>query len=117
VPVRADYTEVYVHCFRLKGAPPEYHRAAVTFVNTANAPASLILTDDLAIYDRAQRNMKAAPGWVRFACGLGRDVPDNQGGQKGPGYSELAMRNQFATWLSYMDVPAGELPPIRAAAE
>ena len=60
--------------------------------------------------------MKAAPGWVRFACGLGRDVPDNQGGQKGPGYSELAMRNQFATWLSYMDVPVGELP-MRAAAE
>lgn len=117
VPVRADYTEVYVHCFRLKGAPPEYHRAAVTFVNTANAPASLILTDDLAIYDRAQRNMKAAPGWVRFACGQGRDVPDNRGGRKGPGYSELAMRNQFATWLDYMDTPEGDLPPLRAAAE
>jgi benzoate/toluate 1,2-dioxygenase subunit alpha len=108
VPVRADYTEVYVHCFRLKGAPPEYHRAAVTFVNTANSPASLILTDDLAIYDRAQRSMTAAPGWVRFGCGLGRDVPDNHGGMQGPGYSELAMRNQFATWLGYMtDRPEG----------
>jgi len=116
VPVRADYTEVYVHCFRLMGAPPEYHRAAVTFVNTANAPASLILTDDLAIYDRAQRSMKAAPGWVRFACGLGRDVPDNQGGMKGPGYSELAMRNQFATWLDYMREESGAIP-VRAAAE
>jgi len=103
VPVSADYTEVYVYCFRLKGAPPEYHRAAVTFVNTANSPASLILTDDLAIYDRAQRSMKEAPGWVRFGCGLGRDVPNNQGGMKGPCYSELAMRNQFATWLAYMD--------------
>ncbi|MGH7004522.1 MAG: aromatic ring-hydroxylating oxygenase subunit alpha [Alphaproteobacteria bacterium] len=111
VPVRADLTEVYVYCFRLKGAPPEYHRAAVTFVNAANAPASLILTDDLAIYERAQRSMTAAPGWVRFGCGLGRDAPDNQGGTKGPGYSELAMRNQFATWLAYMD----SRPEVRAA--
>lgn len=102
VPVRVDYTEVYVHCFRLKGAPPEYHRAAVTFVNAANAPASLILTDDLAIYDRAQRSMTEAPGWLRFGCGIGRDVPDNLGGMKGPGYSELAMRNQFATWRDYL---------------
>jgi phenylpropionate dioxygenase-like ring-hydroxylating dioxygenase large terminal subunit len=103
VPVRVDYTEVYVYCFRLKGAPVEFHRAAVTFVNAANSPASLILTDDLAIYDRAQAAMQAAPGWVRFGCGLGRDVPDNLGGLKGPGYSELAMRNQFATWRAYMN--------------
>ena len=102
VPVRADYTEVYVHCFRLKGAPPEYHRAAVTFVNAANSPASLILTDDLEIYTRAQQAMTEAPGWLRFGCGLGRDVPDNRGGMIGPGYSELAMRNQFATWRDYL---------------
>jgi hypothetical protein len=102
VPVRVDYTEVYVYCFRLKGAPPEYHRAAVTFVNAANSPASLILTDDLAIYERAQQAMSEAPGWIRFGCGLGRDVPDNHGGRQGPGYSELAMRNQFATWRAYL---------------
>jgi phenylpropionate dioxygenase-like ring-hydroxylating dioxygenase large terminal subunit len=107
VPVRADYTEVYVHCFRLKGAPSEYHRAAVTFVNAANAPASLILTDDLEIYARAQQAMTDAPGWLRFGCGIGRDVADNRGGMKGPGYSELAMRNQFATWGEYM---AGRMP-------
>jgi phenylpropionate dioxygenase-like ring-hydroxylating dioxygenase large terminal subunit len=107
VPVRADYTEVYVYCFRLKGAPPEYHRAAVTFVNAANSPASLILTDDLAIYERAQQAMSEAPGWIRFGCGFGRDVPDNHGGMQGPGYSELAMRNQFVTWRGYL---AGEMP-------
>ncbi len=107
VPVRVDYTEVYVYCFRLKGAPPEYHRAAVTFVNAANAPASLILSDDLEIYARGQRTMTEAPGWLRFGCGLGRDVADNRGGIKGPGYSELAMRNQFATWSRYL---AGPMP-------
>ena len=107
VPVRADYTEVYVYCFRLKGAPPEYHRAAVTFVNAANSPASLILTDDLEIYGRAQQSMTDAPGWLRFGCGLGRDAADNRGSMKGPGYSELAMRNQFATWGEYM---AGRMP-------
>ena len=107
VPVRVDYTEVYVYCFRLKGAPPEFHRAAVTFVNAANSPASLILTDDLAIYERAQQAMGEAPGWIRFGCGFGRDVPDNHGGMQGPGYSELAMRNQFATWRDYL---AGGMP-------
>jgi phenylpropionate dioxygenase-like ring-hydroxylating dioxygenase large terminal subunit len=107
VPVRVDYTEVYVYCFRLKGAPPEYHRAAVTFVNAANSPASLILTDDLEIYGRAQQAMTDAPGWLRFGCGIPRDVADNRGGMKGPGYSELAMRNQFATWRDYM---AGGMP-------
>jgi phenylpropionate dioxygenase-like ring-hydroxylating dioxygenase large terminal subunit len=107
VPVRVDYTEVYVYCFRLNGAPAEYHRAAVTFVNAANSPASLILTDDLAIYERAQRAMSEAPGWLRFGCGIPRDVADNRGGMKGPGYSELAMRNQFATWREYM---AGRMP-------
>ena len=107
VPVRVDYTEVYVYCFRLNGAPPEYLRAAVTFVNAANAPASLILTDDLEIYGRAQRAMTEAPGWLRFGCGIPRDVADNRGGMKGPGYSELAMRNQFATWRDYM---AGGMP-------
>ena len=107
VPVSVDLTEVYVYCFRLKGAPPEYHRAAVTFVNAANSPASLILTDDLEIYGRAQRAMTEAPGWLRLGCGLGRDVPDNRGGMMGPGYSELAMRNQFAAWRDYL---AGPLP-------
>lgn len=107
-PIAADLTEVYVYCFRLKGAPAAYHRAAVTFVNTANSPASLILTDDLAIYDRAQQAMAAAPGWVRLGCGLGRDVPDNRGGVMGPGYSEAAMRNQFATWAAYL--AGGKLP-------
>lgn len=111
VPVRVDYTEVYVYCFRLKGAPPEYLRAAVTFVNTANSPASLILTDDLAIYDRAQQAMTHAPGWLRFGCGLGRDVPDNSGGRHGPGYSELAMRHQFATWKQYLANGAAERAP------
>jgi hypothetical protein len=50
--------------------------------------------------------MTQAPGWLRFGCGLGRDVPDNRGGMQGPGYSELAMRNQFATWRSYLERPA-----------
>lgn len=101
-PVRADYTEIDVYCFRMKGAPPEYHRAAVTFVNAANAPASPILTDDLAIYERAQAAMTASPGWLWFGCGAGRDAPDNRGGLHGPGSSELAMRNQFRAWGDYL---------------
>ncbi|MGE0736856.1 MAG: aromatic ring-hydroxylating dioxygenase subunit alpha [Alphaproteobacteria bacterium] len=105
-PVSVDHTEILVYPFRLKGAPAEYHRASVTFTNAANAPASPILTDDLAIYERAQRQMRESPGWIRFANGLGRDAPDNRGGMHGPGYSELAMRNQFKAWAQYMGADA-----------
>ena len=101
-PVAPDLTEVTVWCFRLKGAPAEYHRAAVKFVNAANSPASLILTDDLSIYERMHVNMIARPGWIMLNNGYGRDVPDNTGGWHGSGYSEMPMRNQFATWRSYL---------------
>lgn len=101
-PISVDYTEVYVYCFHLKGAPREYHRAAATFVNAANSPASLILTDDLTIYERAQAAMRDAPRWFSFDSGKDRSAADNRGGLHGPGTSELAMRNQFAVWKAYL---------------
>jgi len=101
-PLAPGLTEVTVWCFRLKGAPPEYHRAAVKFVNAANSPASLILTDDLSIYERMQVNMLERPDWIMLNNGFGRDVPGNQGGWHGSGYSEMPMRNQFATWRAYL---------------
>jgi phenylpropionate dioxygenase-like ring-hydroxylating dioxygenase large terminal subunit len=124
-PIRADLTELVVYSLRLKGAPESYHRASVAFCNAASAAASPILTDDLAIYERAQRALEGAPGWVRFPMHAGRDAPDNAppgsaggaaGGWRAPGYSELAMRNQFAAWRAAIAEgdPAGRRPDTPA---
>lgn len=102
-PVSVDRTEVYVYPLRLVGAPDEFLEVAVRFLNTVNAPSSLILCDDLEIYDRTQTALgSAANPWVIFANGLGTDEPDNRGGLRGRGTSELPMRNQYAAWRHFM---------------
>lgn len=101
-PVAPDLTEVQVWTVRLKGAPPEYHRATVKFLNATNSPGSLILTDDLVIFERAQQAIASNDGWVHLANGYGRDIPDNHGGWRGTGSSELPMRNQYAAWRALM---------------
>lgn len=112
-PVAVDRTEVHVYPTRLVGAPEEYHEVAVRFLNTVNAPSSLILGDDLEIYDRTQAALGGnAEPWVIFANGFGTDEPDNRGGLRGRGTSELPMRNQYAAWRHFMcgdpvDAPAG----------
>jgi phenylpropionate dioxygenase-like ring-hydroxylating dioxygenase large terminal subunit len=115
-PVAVDRTDLCVYVFRLKGAPPEFYRAAVRFVTSVNSPASLILGDDLEVFERTQRGLSAgatsradgagndAARWVIFASGLGREAADSHGGFRSPGLSEAPMRNQFRAWCDYMTV-------------
>lgn len=113
-PVSVDRTDVYVYPVRLVGAPDEFHEVAIRFLNTVNAPSSLILCDDLEIYERTQAALHTpARPWVVFANGLGADEPDNRGGQRGRGTSELPMRNQYTAWRHFM---CGD-PVAPAAAE
>jgi phenylpropionate dioxygenase-like ring-hydroxylating dioxygenase large terminal subunit len=101
-PIAPDLTRVSVWCLRLKGAPEEYHRASVSFLNSSNSAGSLILADDLVLFERAQTALASSPEWVMIATGRDQDIPDNQGGWTGPGYSELPMRNHYAAWRQYM---------------
>jgi phenylpropionate dioxygenase-like ring-hydroxylating dioxygenase large terminal subunit len=101
-PVAPDLTRVSVWCLKLKGAPDEFHRATVSFLNASNGAGSLILVDDLAMFERAQAALTDGPEWVVLANGLDQDVPDNAGGWTGPGYSELPMRNQYVAWRRMM---------------
>jgi phenylpropionate dioxygenase-like ring-hydroxylating dioxygenase large terminal subunit len=101
-PIAPDLTRVSVWCLKLKGAPEEYHRATISFLNSTNAAASLILADDLVLFERAQAALASRPEWVMIATGRDQDTPDNEGGWTGPGYSELPMRNQYAAWRRYM---------------
>jgi phenylpropionate dioxygenase-like ring-hydroxylating dioxygenase large terminal subunit len=100
-PIAPDLTRVSVWCLKLKGAPDEYHRATVNFLNSTNSAGSLILVDDLMLFERAQVSLSAGPEWVVMANGLDKDR-QTQAGWTGPGYSELPMRNQYVAWRELM---------------
>ena len=51
-PVAVNRTVVHTYNFRLKGAPEQMFRNTISFANTVNGTGSLVLTDDLEIYNR-----------------------------------------------------------------
>jgi hypothetical protein len=102
-PLAADRTVVEVHCFRLDGAPEEMHALTLQFVNLAASPASLVASDDLEIFERCQRGLQnAGTDWIDVRRGALADKRQSDGSILGPGTSELAIRNQFAAWKSFM---------------
>ena len=103
-PIAVDRTVVHAYSFRLKGAPEQMFRDTIAFANVVNGTASPVLTDDLEVYERAQRGLgEARPEWVYLGRGHGGDVPDRDGTLRGgTGTSEIHIRNQFAAWLEYM---------------
>lgn len=107
-PISVDVTEVYIYPLRLKGAPTEWNRSIIKYVNVTHSGASFIQTDDVEAFVRSQRGMQAQrPEWVIFARGLDKEVPDplprNAGGTRtDTGVSELPMRNQYRAWVKYM---------------
>ena len=111
-PIAVDRTIVNTFSFRLKGAPDAMFRDTVAFANVVNGTASEVLTDDLEVYERAQRGLSSGQvDWVYLGRGLGSDVPDSPGLRRGgQGTSELPMRNQFEAWSRYMtaDSEGGE---------
>jgi phenylpropionate dioxygenase-like ring-hydroxylating dioxygenase large terminal subunit len=102
-PLAADRTVVEVQCFRLDGAPEEMHALTLQFVNLAASPASLVASDDLEIFERCQRGLEGAGAdWIDVRRGALADKRQSDGSILGPGTSELAIRNQFAAWKSFM---------------
>jgi phenylpropionate dioxygenase-like ring-hydroxylating dioxygenase large terminal subunit len=102
-PLAADRTVVEVHCFRLDGAPEEMHALTLQFVNLAASPASLVASDDLEIFERCQRGLEGAGAdWIDVRRGALADTRQSDGSILGPGTSELAIRNQFEAWKSFM---------------
>lgn len=102
-PLAVDRTVVFSHCFRLVGAPQEMFRQSVTFLSTANSPASLISTDDLETFERCQAGLDSqGTDWVDISRQLGADNRAEDGGLVGAGTSEMPVRLQFKAWLSHM---------------
>jgi hypothetical protein len=103
-PVAVNRTVVHTYNFRLKGAPEQMFRNTIAFANTVNGTGSLVLTDDLEIYNRIGMGLSSEGAeWIEVGRGMQSDVPDSHGGQRGQNStSEIYIRNMLQTWLSYM---------------
>jgi phenylpropionate dioxygenase-like ring-hydroxylating dioxygenase large terminal subunit len=114
-PLAADRTVVHAHCFRLVGAPEQMFHNTISFANIVNGTGSLVLTDDLEIYNRIGMGMSSEGAeWLEIGRGCQSDVPDEHGGRRGKNStSEVYIRNMFDAWLGYMTGDGHEA--IRAA--
>jgi phenylpropionate dioxygenase-like ring-hydroxylating dioxygenase large terminal subunit len=103
-PIAVDRTEVHTYNFRLKGAPEQMFRNTISFANTVNGTGSLVLTDDLEIYNRIKLGLSSEGAeWIEVGRGFESDVPDSHGGRRGKNStSEVYIRNMLDAWVGYM---------------
>jgi hypothetical protein len=89
----------------------------ISFANVVNGTGSLVLTDDLEIYNRIDLGLSSAgTEWLEIGRGYTGDLPDGRGGRRGKNStSEIYIRNMFDAWLSYMASDAGAPGSSRAA--
>jgi len=111
-PVAVNETVVHTYCFRLCGAPARMFENAISFANVVNGTGSLVLTDDLEIYNRIGLGLASGgPEWLEIGRGYRGDTSDDHGGRRGRNStSEIYIRNMFDAWLAHM---APEAKPAR----
>jgi phenylpropionate dioxygenase-like ring-hydroxylating dioxygenase large terminal subunit len=114
-PISVNRTVVHTYCFRLKGAPEQMFRNTISFANIVNGTGSLVLTDDLEIYNRVGLGLSSEGAeWIEIGRGFDSDQPDAHGGRRGKNStSEVYIRNMFDAWLGYMT--NGQAAGARAA--
>jgi phenylpropionate dioxygenase-like ring-hydroxylating dioxygenase large terminal subunit len=114
-PIAVNRTVVHTYSFRLKGAPDQMFRNTISFANIVNGTGSLVLTDDLEIYNRLEMGMSSeGADWLQIGRGYQSDVPDAHGGRRGKNStSEVYIRNMLDAWLGLMT--KGHAAPVRAA--
>src|SRR5258706_11527182 len=61
-PIAVDRSVVYTYAFRMPRAPAEMFRDTVAFANVVNGTGSLVLTDDLEVYERIQHRLSSCAG-------------------------------------------------------
>jgi phenylpropionate dioxygenase-like ring-hydroxylating dioxygenase large terminal subunit len=103
-PISVNKTVVHTYCFRLRGAPARMFENTISFANVVNGTGSLILTDDLEIYNRIGLGLSSAgPEWLEIGRGYQGDLSAEHGGRRGKNStSEIYIRNMFDAWLDYM---------------
>jgi phenylpropionate dioxygenase-like ring-hydroxylating dioxygenase large terminal subunit len=114
-PIAVNRTVVHAYSFRLKGAPGQMFRNTISFANIVNGTGSLVLTDDLEIYNRLDMGMSSEGSeWLQIGRGYQSDVGDAHGGRRGKNStSEVYIRNMLDAWLGLMT--KGHAAPVRAA--
>lgn len=102
-PLSVDRSLIRGYCFRLKGAPAAMFQRTVRFLTTLTSPASMVLADDLEVFDRCQAGL-AHQGidWPNQERGYHSDIQIEPGALVSPGASELPLRAQAKAWLKYM---------------
>ena len=117
-PVAVDRTEVHTFCFRLRGAPEKMFHNAISFANIVNGTGSLVLTDDLEIYNRIGLGLSSeGADWVEIGRGYLSDAAAEHGGRKGKNStSEIYIRNMYDAWLGYMTGERLAVPAPQAVA-
>ncbi|MSP45759.1 MAG: ribosomal subunit interface protein [Xanthobacteraceae bacterium] len=104
-PIAVNRTVVHTYSFRLKGAPEQMFRNTVSFANIVNGTGSLVLTDDLEIYNRIDLGLSSQGAeWLQIGRGYQSDLPDQHSGRKGVNStSEVYIRNMLDAWQGYMN--------------
>jgi phenylpropionate dioxygenase-like ring-hydroxylating dioxygenase large terminal subunit len=103
-PIAVNRTLVCTYTFRLKGAPEKMFHNAISFANVVNGTGSLVLTDDLEVYNRIGIGVASGGAeWLEIGRGYASDQPDEHGGRRGANStSEIYIRNMFDAWRGYM---------------
>jgi phenylpropionate dioxygenase-like ring-hydroxylating dioxygenase large terminal subunit len=104
-PIAADRTIVQTYSFRMKGAPEQMFRNTIAFANVVNGTGSLVLTDDLEIYNRIDMGLGSEGAeWLQVGRGYQSDLPEQHGGRRGVNStSEVYIRNMLDAWQGYMN--------------
>lgn len=117
-PISVNRTVVHTYCFKLGGAPEQMFRNTISFANVVNGTGSLVLTDDLEIYNRITLGLASEGAeWLEIGRGYQSDLPGAHGGRKGKNStSEIYIRNMFAAWRGYMLNGASSVSAAEGAA-
>jgi phenylpropionate dioxygenase-like ring-hydroxylating dioxygenase large terminal subunit len=117
-PISVNRTVVYTYNFKLKGAPEQMFRNTVAFANIVNGTGSLVLTDDLEIYNRIDMGLGSdGAEWLQIGRGYQSDQPEAHGGRKGiNSTSEVYIRNMLDAWVGYMNGGHGQGGALAKAA-
>ena len=72
-PISVNRTVVSTYNFRMKGAPEQMFRNTISFANIVNGTGSLVLTDDLEIYNRITLGLSSEGAeWIEIGRGFKR---------------------------------------------
>jgi hypothetical protein len=94
---------VEIFTFRLKGAPEAYWRRTLVYTNVVNSPSSVVMVDDVDVYNRCQIGMESDGGdWISQHRRAGYEQREDAS-IVADGISEMPMRNQFKAWKGFMN--------------